>query len=145
MLCSLPNVSSERPVQEGGRRVRVSVETRCLMACLFHVVIAIQLAILTFAAACCSVSPNLSAPLAATPLGLPRHTHSQTQSDTAPCCSSESRRDKWSWVLTMAVILWRGWGAVSLYSANLITDLLFACVSTQPNLKATPGPLGDAK
>lgn len=105
----------------------------------------IQLAILTFAAACCPVTSNPSAPPAATLSCLCSHTHSQTQSDTAPCCLSACLRDKWSWVLTMAIILWRGLGAVSLYSANLITDLLFACVSTQCNLKATPGPLGDAK
>lgn len=65
--------------------------------------------------------------------------------NVARCCSAESLKDKWSWVLTMAVILWRGRGAMSLYSANLITDLLFACVSTQCNLKATPGLPGDAK
>lgn len=34
---------------------------------------------------------------------------------------------------------------MSLYSANLITDPLVACVSTQCNLKATPGLLADAK
>lgn len=69
-------------------------------------------------------------------------THSQPDTvwkTSACCCSAESLKDKWSWVLTMAVILWRGRGAMSLYSANLITDLLFACVSTQCNLKATPG------
>lgn len=68
--------------------------------------------------------------------------HGQTQLHIA---RQRASGIKWSWVLTMAVILWRGWGAVSLYSANLITWLLFACVSTQCNLKATPGPLGDAK
>lgn len=133
-------MSPERPVYEGKRRVWVSVETWCLLVCLLHVV-----AFLTFTAACCPVASKLSAPPAATASCLPSHSHSQTQSVTAPCCSSESLRDKWSWVLTMAIILWRGWRAVSLYSANLITDLLFACVSAQCNLKATPGPLGDAK
>lgn len=34
---------------------------------------------------------------------------------------------------------------MSLYSVNLIIDLLSACVSTQCNLKATPGLPGDAK
>lgn len=134
-------MSPERPVYEGGRRVCVSVVTWCLVVRLLHVVWVTQLAILT----CCPVTFNLSAPTAATQSCPPSHTHSQTWSDTAPYCSSKSLRDKWSWVLTMAVILWRGWGAVSLYSANLITWLLFACVSTQCNLKATPGPLGDAK
>lgn len=98
-----------------------------------------MIAILTSAAACCPVTSNCSAPPPAA------HTHSQTKSDTAPCCSSESLGDKWSWVLTMAVILWRRWGTVSLYSAKPITGLLFACVSTQCNLKATPWPLGDTK
>lgn len=34
---------------------------------------------------------------------------------------------------------------MSLYSANLITDRHFARASTQCNLKATPGPLGNPK
>lgn len=34
---------------------------------------------------------------------------------------------------------------MSLYSVNPITGPFFACVSTQRNLKATPGLLGDAK
>lgn len=67
------------------------------------------------------------------------------QTNTSPCYLSESLKDKWPWVLTMAVILWRGREAVCLYPANLITGLLSAFVSTQCNLKATPGPLGDAK
>lgn len=98
-----------------------------------------QIAILTSAAAHCFVTSNLSAPPPAS------HTHSQKKSDAASCCLSESLRDKRSWVLTMPVILWRRWATVSLYSANPITGLLFACVSTHCNLKATPGPLGDTK
>lgn len=46
MLCCLPNVSGET-CEEGGRLVRVSVETLCLMDCLLHVVMVIQPAILT--------------------------------------------------------------------------------------------------
>lgn len=34
---------------------------------------------------------------------------------------------------------------MSLYSVNLIIELLFACVSTQCNLKATPGLPGNTK
>lgn len=131
----------------GRKKVWVSVVTWCPMACLLHVARVIWRVILTFPvpSLCSPVTSNLSAPPAATPSCLPPLTHSQTQSNTASRCSSESLKDKWPWLLTMAVILWRGWGAVSLYSANLITYLLFACVSTQCNLKATPGPLGDAK
>lgn len=99
-----------------------------------------------FSHLCCSVLHcHFSSLPAALRARLPSHTYSPMKSDTAPHCSAESLKDKWPCALTMAVILWRGLGATSLYSANLITDLLFACVNTQCNLKATPGLLGDAK
>ena len=52
-------MSPERPVEEGGGRVRVSVATWSLMAGLLNVVRVIRLDILTFAAACCPVGSNL--------------------------------------------------------------------------------------
>lgn len=112
--------------------------SECLMACILHVADSDSCSHL-----CCSLllrhtQPSLHLHLLRTLTAR----HSQTP---APCCSSESLGDKRSWVLTMPVILWRRWGAVSLYSANPITGLLFACVSTHCNLKATPGPLSDTK
>lgn len=112
------------------------------MACLLHVMSdSVSSPLLRPAAPSLQCTSSCTAIMSA-------FTHSQPDTvwkTAARCCSAESLKDKWSWVLTMAVILWRGRGAMSLYSANLITDLLFACVSTQCNLKATPGLLGDAK
>lgn len=78
--------------------------------------------------------------------GLPSCLFSHTRSQMwLPVAHKASLGDKWSWVFTIAIISWRGRGAVCLYSANLITALSLFFVNTQCNLKATPGPRGNAK
>lgn len=52
--------------------------------------------------------------------------------------------DELSWLLTMSVILWRGWRTVSLMQLTWLQAFSLP-VQRRCNLKTTPGPQGDAK